>query len=74
MSEPAFCVFLDASAANSGQNDSNDGVSRTRAGYSVTLSQPIFEGFQNLNAIHHAKATVQAGREGLRAVEQRSTC
>jgi outer membrane protein len=36
----------------------------------VTLSQPIFEGFQNLNAIRHAEATVQAGREGLRAVEQ----
>ena len=36
----------------------------------MQLSQPIFEGFQNLNAIRQAKATVQAGREGLRAVEQ----
>ena len=36
----------------------------------MTLTQPIFEGFQNLNAIRQAKATVQAGREGLRATEQ----
>ena len=48
---------------------SSDGVTHPR-GYSVQLSQPIFEGFQNLNAIRQAKATVQAGREGLRAVEQ----
>ena len=47
----------------------DDGVTHP-CGYSVTLSQPIFEGFQNLNAIRQAKATVQAGREGLRAVEQ----
>ena len=36
----------------------------------MTLTQPIFEGFQNINAIRQAKATVQAGREGLRATEQ----
>ena len=47
----------------------DDGVTHPR-GYSVTLTQPIFEGFQNLNAIRQAKATVQAGREGLRATEQ----
>ena len=39
-------------------------------GYAVTLSQPVFEGFQNLNAIRQAKSTVQAGRESLRAVEE----
>ncbi len=39
-------------------------------GYAVTLEQPLFEGFQNLNAIRQAKATVQAAREGLRSVEQ----
>ena len=48
---------------------SSDGVTHPR-GYSVQLSQPIFEGFQNINAIRQAKATVQAGREGLRATEQ----
>ena len=36
----------------------------------MTLSQTVFEGFQNINAIRQAKATVQAGREGLRATEQ----
>jgi outer membrane protein len=39
-------------------------------GYSVQLSQPLFEGFQNLNAIRQAKSTVQAAREALRSVEQ----
>jgi outer membrane protein len=39
-------------------------------GYSVQLTQPLFEGFQNLNAIRGAKSTVQAARESLRTVEQ----
>jgi outer membrane protein len=69
--EPAFCTFLDASlkAAAAPTTLADDGVTHPR-GYSVTLTQPIFEGFQNLNAIRQAKATVQAGREGLRATEQ----
>ncbi|MGH6866081.1 MAG: TolC family outer membrane protein [Methyloceanibacter sp.] len=46
-----------------------DGVTYPR-GYSVQLSQPLFEGFQNINAIRQAKATVQAARESLRSVEQ----
>ena len=46
-----------------------DGVTHPH-GYSVQLSQPLFEGFQNLNAIRQAKSTVQAAREALRAVEQ----
>src|SRR5262245_60084348 len=68
--EPAFCAFVDANAAAARSTAlPDDGVTHPR-GYSVTLSQPIFEGFQNLNAIRQSKATVQAGREGLRAVEQ----
>ena len=68
--EPAFCAFLDASLTSiPGTTLADDGVTHPR-GYSVTLTQPIFEGFQNLNAIRQAKATVQAGREGLRATEQ----
>jgi outer membrane protein len=47
----------------------DDGVTNPR-GYSVNLTQPIFQGFQNLNAIREAKATVQAAREVLRTVEQ----
>lgn len=48
---------------------SSDGVTHPH-GYSVQLTQPIFQGFQNLNAIRQAKATVQAVRETLRSVEQ----
>jgi len=47
----------------------SDGVTHPH-GYSVQLSQPLFEGFQNLNAIRQAKSTVQAAREALRTVEQ----
>jgi outer membrane protein len=39
-------------------------------GVAVQLTQPLFEGFQNLNAIRGAKSTVQAARESLRGVEQ----
>src|SRR4029079_5796434 len=69
--EPAFCASL-AAQTNIGSIESqlsSDGVTHPR-GCSVRWSQPIFEGFQNINAIRQAKATVQAGREGLRAVEQ----
>lgn len=47
----------------------SDGVNHPH-GYAVGLSQPLFEGFRNLNAIRQAKAEVQAQRELLRAVEQ----
>lgn len=66
--EPAFCAFL-AEQASSQASFFGFGVTHPR-GYAVQLSQPIFEGFQNLNAIRQAKSTVQAGRESLRAVEQ----
>jgi outer membrane protein len=46
-----------------------DGVTHPR-GYAVQLQQPLFEGFQNLNAVRQAKAEVQAQRETLRSVEQ----
>lgn len=39
-------------------------------GYGVTLSQPIFNGFQTTNAVRESEASVRAGRETLRAVEQ----
>lgn len=48
---------------------SSDGVTHPR-GYSFQLTQPLFTGFQNLNAIRQAKSTVQSAREGLRSVEQ----
>ncbi|MGD9502213.1 MAG: TolC family outer membrane protein [Methyloceanibacter sp.] len=52
-----------------GEASEDDGVTHPR-GYSVNLSQPLFEGFRNLNAIREAKSTVQAAREALRTVEQ----
>ena len=48
---------------------SGDGVSHP-SDSSFNLTQPLFEGFRNLNAIRQAKSTVQAGRESLRNVEQ----
>ena len=48
---------------------SQQGTSHPR-GWSVQLTQPLFEGFQNLNAIRQAKSQVQAAREALRTVEQ----
>jgi outer membrane protein len=47
----------------------SDGSTNPR-GYALGLSQPLFEGFQNLNAVRQAKASVQAGREDLREAEQ----
>lgn len=38
--------------------------------YSVTLNQPIFRGFQTVNAVKGAEALVEAGREDLRLSEQ----
>lgn len=38
--------------------------------YGVSLSQPIFNGFQTTNAVRESEALVRASRETLRAVEQ----
>ena len=38
--------------------------------YSVTLNQPIFQGFRTINAVKGAEALVEAGREDLRTSEQ----
>jgi outer membrane protein len=48
---------------------STDGVTDPH-GFSFQLNQPVFEGFQNLNAIRQAKSTVQSARETLRSAEQ----
>ncbi len=39
-------------------------------GYGITASQPIFSGFRTLNGVRVAEATVRAGRETLRSIEQ----
>jgi outer membrane protein len=43
---------------------------RKPRGYGVSLTQPIFRGFQVKNAVSQAESIVRAGRETLRAVEQ----
>ncbi len=40
------------------------------AGYGVQAVQPVFRGFRTLNTVREAEATVRAGRENLRLVEQ----
>lgn len=50
-------------------NSTSEGESRPW-GYSVTLSQPVFNGFRTPNAVNEAEAQVRAGREQLRSVEQ----
>ncbi len=47
----------------------NDG-GQTSKGYSVNLTQPIFNGFRTINAVNEAEAFVRAGRELLRTTEQ----
>ena len=49
-------------ANSSGQTDPR--------GYSFQLTQSLFKGFQTANAVNEAEATVRAGRETLRNVEQ----
>lgn len=39
-------------------------------GFAINLTQPIFRGFRTINAIRGADATIFAGREALRQVEQ----
>src|SRR5262245_20295922 len=51
-------------------NAQEDDVVTNPRGYAVNLTQPLFEGFRNVNAIRQAKSTVQAAREALRTVEQ----
>ncbi len=47
----------------------NEGGLKPR-GYGVSLTQPIFRGFQTTNAVSQAESDVRAGRETLRSVEQ----
>ena len=58
----AFCT-------GAGNIITGDGTSHPH-GYTFSLTQPLFEGFQNLNAIQGAKSTVREARESLRTVEQ----
>ena len=48
-----------------------DGLTRP-GGFAVTLSQPLFEGFQTVNSVKQADASIMAARESLRDVEQKT--
>ncbi len=39
-------------------------------GYQINVSQSLFSGFRTMNAVSEAEATIRAGRENLRNVEQ----
>lgn len=49
----------------------NDGRTNP-GGYSVTVTQPLFEGFKTVNAVKGANASIMAGRESLRDAEQKT--
>lgn len=44
---------------------------RRHGGYTVSLVQPLFRGLRTINSIRIADATIYAGREELRSVEQK---
>ena len=54
---------------NTGPPSPGDGGNSPK-GYGVTATQPIFSGFRTSNSVKVAEATVRAGRESLRIVEQ----
>jgi outer membrane protein len=68
---PDFSPKGGSSASTSGAGGplNGDGTSHPH-GYTFSLIQPLFEGFQNLNAVRQAKSIVRAGRESLRTIEQ----
>ena len=75
VSRPAGTTALGNLAGISSAGGFPTGTSHPR-GWSVQLTQPLFEGFQNLNAIRQAKSTVQAARESLahRRADRPSRC
>ncbi len=53
-----------------GANGNRQSSETHPAGYGVTSTQPLFRGFRTLNTVREAEATIRAGRENLRTVEQ----
>ena len=58
-------------AANQAAFKRYDGITHP-GGFAVTVSQPLFEGFQTVNAVKSADANIFAARETLRDTEQRT--
>jgi outer membrane protein len=66
---PNINATADIGAVKTNPNPGSSSTTEPKS-YGVTLVQPIFRGFQVTNAVNAAEATVRAGREQLRLVEQ----
>ena len=70
---PTVSATADAGSQFLSQKSATGTVSAAEthpAGYGATASQPLFRGFRTLNTVREAEATVRAGRENLRSIEQ----
>ena len=68
---PVIAGSADIGYQNTNTRPSTTGAGETHPkGYGISASQPIFNGFRTLNGVRVAEATVRAGRETLRNVEQ----
>lgn len=59
-----------ASVGASGLDSATRSGTHYPRGYAFTLTQPIFRGLRTRNAIREAEASIRAGRESLRSVQQ----
>jgi outer membrane protein len=68
---PTINSEMTAGVQNSNTDPSSaaDGTSGPRT-FSITLAQPLFRGFRTVNAVSEAEASVRAGQQTLRIVEQ----
>jgi outer membrane protein len=66
---PDIGASADAGYRNTDIRPGGDDDRKPR-GYGVSLTQPVFRGFQVTNAVSQAESLVRAGRETLRVVEQ----
>lgn len=61
---------VETTLKQNGANFNNSSGQSDPRGYSFQATQSLFRGFQTVNAVNEAEATVRAGRETLRGVEQ----
>lgn len=67
---PTITGSADTGYQNVETKPGNNEVETHPRGYGVQATQPLFRGFRVINQVREAEATVRAGRETLRAVEQ----
>lgn len=70
---PSISATADAGTqfqTSKGSTGSIAGAETHPSGYGATASQPLFRGFRTLNTVREAEATIRAGRENLRSIEQ----